>query len=42
MKIIAIEDGESNAGNEQTIFTIIVASDAKAARPAAKKSSKRR
>lgn len=34
MKIISVEDGESNAGNEQTVFTLIVASDANKARPA--------
>lgn len=34
MKIIGIEDSTSNAGNEQTVFTIVVASEAKNARPA--------
>jgi hypothetical protein len=34
MKIIAVEDGESNAGNEQTVFTLIRLDDAKRARPA--------
>lgn len=34
MKIIKVEDGQSNAGNDQTVFTIIVASDANKARPA--------
>lgn len=34
MKVIAVEDGESNAGNEQTVFTLIVAEDAKRSRPA--------
>jgi hypothetical protein len=34
MKIIKAEDGESKAGNDQTVFTLVVADEANKARPA--------